>query len=124
MSQANDFPALFTEENLREALRPMSAALALWAARHRPLSPEEIMVPQCKFGEFCWLATYSQPDLSARPALQGGDFYGINDFAKTARGDVGGRMRARGGERHDGATSLVGRSDAAYGDQPPGSKCS
>ena len=103
-------------------------------------------------GEMCWLATVSRPDICACLAqlaskvddLQGSDIYRINALIKTAKieqprailkyassafplfpAGVGaeGRHRSYGGRVHSGTLSLVGRSDAAYGDHSRNGKC-
>ena len=44
-------------------------------------------------------------------------------MSKYAEGDVGGKMRQREEEIHEGPTTLVGWSDEAYGDQSTMGKC-
>ena len=108
------------------------------------LTPEDVLRRPCKSGELCRPAAVSRPDICARLTriasevnpLQGSDVYRVNDLIKTAhvrqpaavlkyacsshanepaREDVDGRVRARGGEMHGGATSLVGRAHVAFG---------
>ena len=103
-------------------------------------------------GELCWLATVSRPDICARLAqlaskvndLQGSDIYRFNALIKTveieqprtvlkyaspsfplfpAGVDSKGRRRRKGERVRRGALSLVGRSDAAYGDLSQDGKC-
>ena len=110
-------------------------------------------------GELCWLATASRPDICARLAqlaskvndLQGSDIYRINALIENAKidqhltvlkyasssvplfpagPDRKGRPRSNGERLHSGTLSLVGWSDAAYGDlsqnrniRPLGANC-
>ena len=102
--------------------------------------------------ELCWLATVSRPDICAHLAqlaskvndLQGSGIYRINALIKTAKinqprtilkyasssfplfpAGVGkkGRRRSNGERVHNGALSLVGWSDAAYGDLSQNGRC-
>merc|ERR1712215_525615 len=124
----------------------------LWAARQKLLSPEDVKLCQCKLGELCWLATVSRPDICARLAqlsskgneLQGSDIYRINALIKSVKADQPrtilkyasssfplfpagtdrrGRPRSYGERLSSGALSLVGWSDAAYGDLSQNGKC-
>ena len=111
-----------------------------------------LKVRQWKLGKWRKLATVSPPDtcthlarLAARVnSLQGGDIHRIYDLVKTvrgrqqvtvlkytstsrpktpARGDVDERMRAGGKKFLCNAMTLVGWSDAVYGNRLPGGKC-
>ena len=107
---------------------------------------EETKQRKCKFGEPCWLATVSKPDICARLArtasrgnsLQGSDVYGTNDLVESvrvwqqaaiskyppssrmdthARGDVDRKTRQRGEKKQCGTMTPVVWSDATYSDQ-------
>ena len=103
-------------------------------------------------GDLCWLATASRPGICARLAqlaskvddLQGSDIYRINALIKTAKSgqpravskyasssfplfpaglDSKGRPRSNGERVRSSTLSLVGWSDAAYGDRSQNGKC-
>ena len=124
----------------------------LWAARRQLLSQEDIKLRHRELGELYSLATVSRPIICARLAtitsrvdsLRGSGVYRINDrvgsvhvwrkaavlrYASScppgaqARGDIDGRMRARGEEIQCGAVPFAGWSGAAYGDQSAQGRC-
>ena len=152
LSQAADCSVLLTQEEFTRQLSPLATSTDLWNRRQRPLTDGEILARQCKLGELCWLATVSRPDICARLAqiasrvneLKGSDIYRINDLIKTVKiwqprtvlkyasspfplfrpeSDRLGRNCTRGEKMHGGAMSLVGWSDAAYGDLTKTGKC-
>ena len=146
-ARERDFPGTLTQDEFTRNLNPLPASPQLFT-----LSIEDIKLRQCKLGDLCWLATVPRPDTCARLAqiasrvnsLQGSDVYRINDLAKTVevwreatvlkyllsshkgkpeRGTEDGKLRQRSEKIHGGTRTLVGWSDAAYGDQSAMSKC-
>ena len=130
----------------------MDTSPELRKRRQSPPSDEEKLLCQGKMGELRRLATASRPDICDRLAqlaskvndIQGSDIYRINALNKTAKigqprtvlkyasspfllflseTDSRGRRRTRGEKVHGGTTSLVGWSDADFGDLPQNGKC-
>ena len=152
LRQEKDYSVRWTQVESTSKLAPAETSPGLRAARQRLPPPEDVLRRQCTLGELRWLVTALRPDICARLArlapevkpLKGRDTYRDSDSIKTiqvwrparvldytssrhpnepARGDEDGRMRARGGGTHRWTTSLVGWSDAAYGDLPKTSRC-
>ena len=107
-SQANDFSAWPTLEELTKGLRPISTSPELWATRQRALPFGEIKVGQCKLGELRSLETVSRPDIRARLprfALRantpsGGDVYRNNDLVQTGKEGQGGAVLKEASTSH------------------------
>ena len=136
-AQERDFLIKLTQEEFPKSLKTLHNYPEFCAARQHPLSPEGILLRQCKLGVLRWLATVSRPGTCARLArvasgvnsLQRGDLYHINDLGKTvqaqqqatvlkyahaphpgapARGNTDARMRAEGEKIDCGTIPLVG----------------
>ena len=152
LEQADNFSVTLTHADFTKNLQHLGTSPELWAARQKLLSPEDAKLRQCKLGELCLLATVSRPDICATLAriasrinsLRGAGVYRINDSVKTikkwqpatvlkyfssctqGRGSMAPRIkdeRHRKETIHGNAKTLVGWSDAAYGDQSSMSKC-
>ena len=150
--QGSTFSASLTQGGFTKNLQPLPTTPKLWAARQHLLSPEDDRLRQRMPGELCWLATASRPDISARLAhiayhinsLEGSDVYSINGLIKTAKewqkaavlkndsssqlgtvceGPGGVKMRERKEKIRGITMTLVGWSDAAYGERSNLGKC-
>ena len=146
LAHGHTFPATLTQSDFAKNLQPIPVAPKLRAARQKLLPPEDGHLCRRKLGELRWLAMVSRPDIRPRLArvasrinlLQGSDVYRMNGLIKTAKtwqraaalkyvspslqgtaGDStqGEKLRQRKRKIHSGATTLVGWSDAASGDQ-------
>ena len=152
VSQEIDFSAKLIKDEYTKGLKSDPTSLRLRASRQRPLSSDGIKLRQCDLGELCWLATLSRLDFCARSARfatrvdlsLGSDIYRINDPTRPAkerqratvlkyassprpgapaRGDLHNRVRARREDIHRGTISVVGSSNAGYGDRRAGGQC-
>ena len=132
VSQANDFPVQFTQENFTKSPTPIPTSPALWPSRKCPPSLEAINEHQRKLGNLRWLATVSRQGARARLARVAARVSSVpsrkrkrsanmehspSHRIKPERGDVDGRTGAQGGKEQRGTTLLAGWPDAAYGAQ-------
>ena len=135
LAQDSSFSVTLTQKDFTEKLKPLGTSPRLWAARQKLLSPEDVKLCQCKLGELCWLATVSRPDICARlariasriNALTGCDVYRINDLVKTVKTwQQATQLKYSSSlqwEDPKGNMSMVGWSDAAYGNTTCMGKC-
>ena len=141
--RANYSSFQLSQESFAQAGKPVPATPTFWALRQRPQSLEEIRVRQRELEILRCSAIILWPDICASLAklaaranpLYDSDIYRISDLVETergwqqvtvsryasthhsaspARGDVDGRMRARGEKAHCGTRTSAGRRDAAY----------
>ena len=125
LSEENDFSKKLNQEAFAKNLKPLHASPELWASRQRPLPPYGIKLRQRELGKLRRLAPLSRPDICAKLArivsrvnsLRDSEIYRIRG-EKIHCGTRAGREQI-----HRGATSLIGRSDAAHGSQSGEEKC-
>ena len=150
--QKSDGSVEVTQKNFADMLCMIATTPSLWKERNRPLDGEELQVCQSKLGELCWLATVSRPDICARLArfssnlnnLQVIDLYRINDLIKKVKAGqsdyvlkyhAGSPADTKSSSRypnkdwgkpsmiHEGAMTMVGWSDAAFGTHTQEGRC-
>ena len=145
--QEGDFSVELIWEAIATNWGTYDASPEIWAARRRPLAPEDIGLRQCKLDEPCCVArlgrtSVPRPDIRARlervDSLRVSDVYliyflvgavnvcrqatvlkdaSLPNPGAPARGDFDGGMLARREKINCGTMSTVRWSDVAYGDQ-------